>query len=118
VLNRLVESWVSVVMVMGNLRIKAWVGLGRFVLQSYEKSELEVEPGRTEHAARCKVPSHQKHRRQSSRKLLYTEAKAKVSLFVPQPINPVFVHAFDSAAARDQSASHPPTYLSFHRSRP
>jgi hypothetical protein len=65
------------------LGIKAWVGLGRFVLQSYEKSELEVEPGSTEHAARCKVPSHQKHRRQSSRKLLYTEAKAKVSLFVP-----------------------------------
>ena len=121
-LYRLLEPWVSVVMamamVMANLRIKAWVGLGRFVLQSYEKSELEVEPGRTGHTARCKVPSHQKHRRQSSRKLLYTEAKAKVSLFVPQPIDPVFMHAFDSAAARDQGASHPPTYLSFHHSRP
>lgn len=89
-LYRLLEPWVSVVMamamVMANLRIKAWVGLGRFVLQSYEKSELEVEPGRTGHTARCKVPSHQKHRRQSSRKLLYTEAKAKVSLFVPSPL--------------------------------
>jgi hypothetical protein len=40
--------------------VKSWVGLGRFVLQSYEKSELEVEPGCTEHAARRKVPSHQK----------------------------------------------------------
>ena len=76
----------AMAMVMANLRIKAWVGLGRFVLQSYEKSELEVEPGRTGHTARCKVPSHQKHRRQSSRKLLYTEAKAKVSLFVPSPL--------------------------------
>ena len=56
-LYRLLEPWVSVVMamamVMANLRIKAWVGLGRFVLQSYEKSELEVEPGRTGHTARC-----------------------------------------------------------------
>ena len=116
-LYRLLEPWVSIVMamamVMANLRIKAWVGLGRFVLQSYEKSELEVEPGRTGHTARCKVPSHQKHRRQSSRKLLYTEAKAKVSLFVPQPMTQSRV-CLHSAVARGQGAStHVPLIPSF-----
>jgi len=57
------------VMAMDNLlRIKAWFGLGSFVLQSYEKWESEVESGSTEHTARCvKSQSHQKHQRQSSR---------------------------------------------------
>ena len=62
VLHRRVKSQVlAEVVVMNNFVVSNHgsdsVG---FVLQSYEKSELEVEPGCTEHAARRKVPSHQK----------------------------------------------------------
>jgi hypothetical protein len=94
--ERVKSRGLAVVVVVNNfLRIKAWVGLGRFVLQSYEKSELEVEPGCTEHAARRKVPSHQKGVSASRLENSCTRKQRPMSacLFPSSPW-PRVVHAF------------------------
>jgi len=70
--------------ILGRIREdKTMIGLGRFVLQSYEKSEFEVERSCTGYTARCmsRRMTKKAHQRQPSRRRTPVHRKkAQVSL--------------------------------------
>lgn len=111
------------------------IGLGRFVLQSYEKSDFEVEGSRTGYTARCmsRRMTKKAHQRQPSRRknsCTQKEGSSQPMLFshhpqalpLPARIAPCSPsHDKQEREKEEYKAALPsfnPTYLSFHHSRP